>query len=416
MLYQLFLLIALTFTSVASAKDHQIDGVPLPQNVKITLPQNANSPYRQWLGTWAGAWGDGLKHILVVRSVSSDGKAQIIYAIGANPAIGIKPEWTKHEVTISKDKLTISFPGASAAYELMASGELKAHYARGFIRAVAVMKKVELDAITKPGAKLVWKSGKSEFIETDLMEDGEPVRLEVVIFKPSGPGPFPLAVINHGSTGRGNDATMFGYTWSDVGLAAFLNQRGWMVAFPQRRGRGKSDGLYDEGFSKTRSKGYTCDADISLAGAERALVDVEAAISVLRARPDVAPSSILIGGQSRGGILAVAYAGKHPEQVRGVVNFVGGWMGELCPSAKLINETLFKTGASFDHPTLWLYGKGDPYYSVKHSQGNFEAFRKAGGKGEFNVFDVPGKYGHYVAGYEELWGDVLDKYLRTLTK
>ncbi|MBL4892602.1 MAG: dienelactone hydrolase family protein [Rhizobiaceae bacterium] len=406
----------MTITSAASAKDYQIDGVPLPKNVKITASQSADNPHQQWLGTWVGAWGDDLKHILVVRSVSGDGKAQVIYAIGANPAIGIVPDWSKHEAIISKDRLTVSFPGASAAYELMASGTLKAHYARGFIRAVAVMTKAELDTITKPGAKLTWKSGKSEFIETDLVEDGKPVRLEVVIFKPSGPGPFPLAVINHGSTGRGNDAAMFAHTWSNVGLATFLNQRGWLVAFPQRRGRGKSGGLYDEGFSKDRDQGYTCDVEISLAGAERALVDVEAAISILRARPDVAPSSILIGGQSRGGILAVAYAGKHSEQVRGVVNFVGGWMGEICSSAKLINETLFKKGADFNHPSLWLYGKDDPFYSVKHSEGNFEAFSKAGGKGEFNVFDVPGNYGHYVAVYEELWGDLLDEYLRLLKK
>jgi hypothetical protein len=61
-------------------------------------------------------------------------------------------------------------------------------------------------------------------------------------------------VINHGSTGEGTDPTLFRNTWHDLGLADFLNERGWLVAFPQRRGRGKSDGLYDEGFSPERAR------------------------------------------------------------------------------------------------------------------------------------------------------------------
>ncbi len=42
-----------------------------------------------------------------------------------------------------------------------------------------------------------------------------------------------------------------------------------MVAFPQRRGRGQSDGLYDEGFKPDRSS-YSCQEDLTLGGAERA--------------------------------------------------------------------------------------------------------------------------------------------------
>jgi len=62
-------------------------------------------------------------------------------------------------------------------------------------------------------------------LQIDLIEDGKPVRLEVAIFRPSGAGPFPLAVINHGSTNRG-------VTWFATDLADFLNDRGWIVAFP----------------------------------------------------------------------------------------------------------------------------------------------------------------------------------------
>ena len=56
-------------------------------------------------------------------------------------------------------------------------------------------------------------------------------------------------------------------------------KKGYMVAFPQRRGRGKSEGLYDEGFNVDRSQGYACDPKQSLPGADRALTDIAAAAS-----------------------------------------------------------------------------------------------------------------------------------------
>ena len=149
-------------------------------------------------------------------------------------------------------------------------------------------------------------------------------------------------MINHGSTGRGDDPTLFSQTSADPQTAEYFVRKGFMVAFPQRRGRGKSEGLYDEGFQLDRSQGYACDPKLSLAGADRALTDVEAAVEVLRQRPDVARQPIVMAGVSRGGILSVAYAGMHPREVTGVINFVGGWVGESCSFAREINGTLFR--------------------------------------------------------------------------
>jgi dienelactone hydrolase len=84
------------------------------------------------------------------------------------------------------------------------------------------------------------------------------------------------------------------------------------------------------------SRKIQCEADSQVElclryryGAQRcgsALTNIDAAIAVLRRRQDVAPGPVLIGGQSRGGVLSVAYAGMHPEQILGVINFVGGWV------------------------------------------------------------------------------------------
>jgi dienelactone hydrolase len=187
------------------------------------------------------------------------------------------------------------------------------------------MVKVDLAALIASGTKF---AESIIMLSTKLQENGKPVRLEVVIDKPPGEGPFPLLVVNHGSTGRGNNPALFTETFSNPVFAEMFLKKGYMVAFPQRRGRGKSEGLYDEGFNVDRNQGYACDPKQSLPGADRALTDIDAAVEVLRQRPDVARQPILMAGISRGGILSIAYARMHPHEVAGVINFVGGWMGE----------------------------------------------------------------------------------------
>lgn len=51
--------------------------------------------------------------------------------------------------------------------------------------------------------------GKSIMLETELQEDGKPIRLEYVVYKPAGDGPFPVLVFNHGSTGSGRNTDIF---------------------------------------------------------------------------------------------------------------------------------------------------------------------------------------------------------------
>ena len=148
-------------------------------------------------------------------------------------------------------------------------------------------------------------------VPTQFVENGKAISLEVIIAAPTGTGPFPAVMFNHGSTGSGTDPSLFGRTWASDSVAQFFNQRGWLVAFPQRRGRGKSDGLYDEGFEPDRSK-YACSPPLSLAGLERALQDLDAVVVYLKGRADVDSTRMLIGGHSRGGILSIVYAGTRP--------------------------------------------------------------------------------------------------------
>ena len=208
------------------------------------------------------------------------------------------------------------------------------------------------------------------------------VRLEIVATRPPQEGPYPAIVFNHGSTGRGQNKSLYKRTISPAVIANYFVERGWMVLFPQRRGRGKSGGAYGEGLAADGS-GYSCDIDIATAGFERAIEDVDAVVSHLRVRADVDQGRLVIGGVSRGGILAIAYAGMRPGTFLGAINFNGGWLGRGCVGHEIVNPALFARGASAGVPTLWLHGSYDQYYRIGHCRGNFERFRAAGGEGKF---------------------------------
>jgi dienelactone hydrolase len=262
----------------------------------------------------------------------------------------------------------------------------------------------------------VFVGSVTEAQETSMVPvtvDGQNVRLAMLIYKPSIEGKVPTLVFNHGSTGTGRDPNLFTKPQQFSQLAQFFIQRGWAVVMPSRRGRGGSEGEYDEGFAIDRSRGYTCDPSLSIPGADRALRDIEAAVGSILTMPFVDPNRVVIGGVSRGGILSVAYAGQHPEQVKGVINFVGGWLGYGCKTVSTVNQEIFKRGARYPGQTIWLYGDWDQFYPLFHSRENFAAFQAAGGKGAFHEFTPPpGLSGHAIAAHPDFWASVLDAYVK----
>lgn len=176
-------------------------------------------------------------------------------------------------------------------------------------------------------------------------EDG--VRLEVVAAKPQHDGPYPTIIFNHGSTGRGQNKALYSRTICPAVVGNYFVERGWMILFPQRRGRGKSGGPYGEGLAPDGS-GYSCNVDIALAGFERAVEDVDSVVRYLREQPNVDQDQLAIGGVSRGGILSIAYAGMRPNTFRGAINFNGGWLGRGCPSHDVVNPLI---AAARRHPS-----------------------------------------------------------------
>ncbi len=407
LLRSLLCLCALLIATTLNAQNRDYDGVPLPEATELVAPSERDG----FAGAWSGLWGHRLKHILVVDNVQPDGNAEVIYAYGDMVSWGITRDWQKYPAQIEGDILTVLGNGFVTNYQKLPSGVLMAGFQAERAFSQAVLHPLDQD-MDKPK----WTSAKFEKITTELTENGRPVTFEIVTFKPVGAGPYPLAIVNHGSTGDGKNPAIAKLTFVDTAIAQFLVDRGYIAVFPQRRGRGKSDGVYDEGFNDDRATGYSCATDRSLAGAERAIADLDHIVKALTKRPDVSSDPVLLSGVSRGGILSMAYAGRKPSQVSGVINFVGGWMAEGCPNGAEINDALFAQAAEFPNKTLSLYGENDPFYSIAHTTDRFQTFKAKGGQGTYVVFDVPGGNGHALSAAHGLWAPVADAYLESLDR
>jgi dienelactone hydrolase len=170
-----------------------------------------------------------------------------------------------------------------------------------------------------------------------------------------------------------------------------------------RRGWGQSGGAYVESYQYGREA----------SGMDRAVEDLDGVFRFLREQPWANPNQILIGGQSRGGLLAVVYAWGRPEAVKGVINFVGGWMSEGCvPHA---NEGFFREATrQAVVPTLWLYADQDQYYSAAAIRRYRASFEEAGGPGPFYLVPDLGGNGHFLVNKPLSWRPAVDAYLRAL--
>jgi len=227
--------------------------------------------------------------------------------------------------------------------------------------------------------------------------DGTTTKLNTVTYKPPGDGPFPTLIFHHGSGD-------FQRPYDPQIIGQWFVARGWAVIAPSRRGRGGSEGLDEEGDA--------CSEAEAVAGADRALGEIEAVTPALISRPFVDRSRIAVVGQSRGGVLSVAWSGRHPE-VRAVMNFVGGWKGtRTCLQGGAINRTLLNRGVAWGQPSLWLYGDRDVFYPLEDTKAVFNTFLAAGGKGVWHDYKPPKMLdGHQVVLAPHLWTADMEAYL-----
>jgi len=204
--------------------------------------------------------------------------------------------------------------------------------------------------------------------------------------------PYPLLVLNHGRA-----TTPAGFARVRVAdfdaAARWLTRFGFLVAVPIRVGYGASGGPDVENSGNCRSRDY---APVYQAGAAQTL----AVLSHLRRRPEAAKDRAVVAGQSFGGTTAITLAAMNPEGVQAAINFAGGGGGspKLHPRKPCSEGALRALFASYGKtarvPTLWLYSENDLYWGAELPRKWFEAFRAAGGAGEFQGFPPVSDDGH----------------------
>ena len=385
--------------------------IPMPANLSVA-PQAANVPANvaRFLGAWAGgAWDGVLPHVLIVEAVDGAGRAEVVYAVGDSAEASVTRGYRRVSGRIVGDLLSFDLTdGASVAYH-NAGESLRGTFTSSRRRYTVTLRRATLaEASSVPAAVPDVVTGTTLRIPMkDSGRSGKPVTLEASLYRPKGDGPYRVLLFNHGSTGAGTVA--LSTTLRPSRLAQFFVQRGFAVLAPMRRGRGASDGAHEE------YEG-TCTHDVLRAGIDRALEDLDAAVAYLRTQPWADSRRVLVGGQSRGGMLSVVYAAERPGSVRGVINFAGGWTSQRCDvDGRGFNHATFALAGSRGRvPMLWLYAEQDSYYAPARIRGYHDAFTRAGGEATLHVFPAFDGDGHRLVDRGDVWNATAEDFLRRL--
>lgn len=221
---------------------------------------------------------------------------------------------------------------------------------------------------------------------------GETVEIEATVYRPEGPGPFPLLVLSHGSPRGGDEARRRMGRVRFLAQAAEFVRMGFVVIVPTRRGFGNSGGHFAE------NAGHCDSPDYRRAGLEAAR-DLLAAIEHMRREPYVDASRIVLAGQSAGGFASLAAASRQPPGVVAVLNFAGG-RGSQRPdfvcSEHLLVAAFGDYGAGVRVPTFWHYAENDRFFAPELVRRMHEAFRAGGAAAELVMQPPFGVDGHAV--------------------
>lgn len=232
-------------------------------------------------------------------------------------------------------------------------------------------------------------------------DPNDQVTLVMTVYTPDGPGPFPLAVMNHGSTGGvpPDQQPRYRLTFS----AYYFLSRGYAVALPMMRGYGGSGG---------HLSARSCE---DLATGLDAAKDIRAAINYLKQQPYIDGSQIVVAGQSFGGWNALSLGALDVPGVKGLVSFAGGMKDSKCrdPDGALI-AAAGQLGSEVSTPSIWFFGDNDQIFATPVWHAMYEHYTAEGAPAELVAYGRFGTNSHNLLGSAEglsIWVPKLDAFL-----
>ena len=193
--------------------------------------------------------------------------------------------------------------------------------------------------------------------------------------------PSPLLVLNHGRAPGAPERLALGRAQFSAPSKWFA-QRGFVVAVPTRIGYGVTGGPDVEYTGSCQQKNYS-------PGYAASAAETLAVIDYLRGWKEVAKDRTVVAGILFGGTTAITIAAMNLPGVQATINFAGGGGGD--PKSHLekpygqpkLKQLFTEYGKTAHTPTLWIYAENDRYFGPRLPKVWFDAFKAAGGYGQF---------------------------------
>ncbi|WP_410209858.1 dienelactone hydrolase family protein [Aquirhabdus sp.] len=222
--------------------------------------------------------------------------------------------------------------------------------------------------------------------------DDPSVKLQTTVYTPDGLGPFPLAIMNHGSSGY-SDPHKQGRSQLSYATIYFLS-RGYAVVQPMMRG-----------FAGSGGKIPAVGCDITAAMVNNAL-DIQRVINYLGTAPlasvHIDTSQVIVAGQSFGGYNTLAVGTLNIPAVKGLVNFNGGQGFRGCQDKQenVVNAAGYYA-ARTQAPSLWFYGSNDSLIKEEEWRAAYHRYTLLGGKATLVPFGNFFDDSHNLLGHSE---------------
>jgi dienelactone hydrolase len=200
--------------------------------------------------------------------------------------------------------------------------------------------------------------------ETIIVHSGS-ATLHALLWRPSGKGPFPAVLLNHGSGRTPEELERLGpYEQQAEVLGPVFARHGYEFLFLFRRGVGLSA---DQGANavdlmnaEQAARGPSARNALQIRLLEgREMGDALAGLAFLKARPEVDPHDVALVGHSFGGSLTLLMAERAPD-LRAAVIFSGtGYSWDRSPE---LRRRLSAAVAHIERPIFFIHAAND--YSV----------------------------------------------------